>query len=145
MRKGPAPRPLAERFWEKVDRQPGDGCWLWTACLHRNGYGKFSMGRDGNTSRTALAHRVAYTLEHGEIPDGLTLDHLCGVVACVRPSHLQVVTGAVNNLRGGSASARNARKTHCPRGHEYSEANTYRRPSGARVCRTCARERRAAA
>ncbi len=35
----------------------------------------------------------------------------------------------------------NARKTHCLRGHSFSTRNTYLTPRGARVCRTCHRER----
>lgn len=151
MPKGPKPRPIAERFWEKVDRngpvpekRPDLGpCWIWTAALHRNGYGKFGLGRKGNTGVTALAHRVAYELDGGTLVDGLELDHLCEVRACVRRSHLDQVVGIDNNLRSNSSAAKNARKTHCPQGHEYDEANTYVRPTGQRVCRTCHRERQA--
>lgn len=32
-------------------------------------------------------------------------------------------------------------KTHCPRGHEYNDENTYQRPNGSRVCKVCRREK----
>jgi hypothetical protein len=35
-----------------------------------------------------------------------------------------------------------ANKTHCPRGHEYDEANTYHKPNGSRECRACRKARK---
>lgn len=128
-------RTVEERFWAKVNKT--DTCWLWTACTFSNGYGKFAIRH--NYSRGA--HRVAYELSRGPIPSGLSLDHLCRVTLCVRPDHLEAVTHRVNVLRGTSPSAISAVKTHCPQGHEYTEANTYRDKKGKRACRTCARVR----
>jgi hypothetical protein len=91
----------AERFWAKVDRA-GDGCWLWLADLNAGGYGTFRRG-----TRMVLAHRLAFELEAGPIPDGLTLDHLCGRPECVRPAHLEPVTAA-ENLRRRHARSRAA-------------------------------------
>lgn len=125
------------RFWIKVDKS-GD-CWLWTAGRTPEGYGKFWL--DG---RTVLAHRVAFELGHGPIPDGLQLDHLCRVRHCVR--HLEPVTVRDNLMRGpGTLAAINAAKTHCRNGHEFTDANTYRPPDGSRMCRECmrAKDRRA--
>lgn len=91
-----------------------------------------------------LAHRWAYELVVGPIPVGLTIDHLCRNPACVRPSHLEVVTMLENNLRAPtSVTAINSAKTHCPKGHPYDESNTYLMPSGGRDCRTCINERSA--
>lgn len=128
-----------QRFWAKVEIGPG--CWLWTAAGARsgNGYGRFH--RDG---RLLLAHRVAYEWLVGSIPDGLELDHLCRVRACVNPGHLEPVTLRENILRGESPSARNAVKSECPQGHPYDEANTYVDRTGRRHCRTCAKRRKAA-
>ena len=77
-----------ERFWAKVDKT--DDCWLWTANRTNAGYGHFWLDR-----RMVLAHRFAYELLIGPIPDGLTLDHLCRVRACVNPAHLEAVTNRV--------------------------------------------------
>lgn len=117
--------PKAQRnFWRKVDTS-GE-CWLWTAAT-TNGYGKFNGWR---------AHRWAYVTAYGDIPDGLVLDHLCRNRACVRPDHLEAVTIRTNILRGESMT-RNLSKTHCHKGHEYSETNTVMGPHNDRRCRTC--------
>lgn len=91
---GLLPRPLtrAERFWSKVEKT--DGCWLWTSTTNENGYGRFSIKR-----RFVSAHRLAYEMTVGPIPDGLTIDHLCRVRSCVRPEHLEAVTLQENCLR----------------------------------------------
>lgn len=133
-------RSMAERFWEKVHRT--DDCWLWTAALDAKGYG-FFRGEPISTR----AHRVAYTLTVGPIPKGLELDHLCRNRACVNPAHLEPVVHRENVLRGDAGLARarlESAKTHCPQGHPYDDINTYRRSTGHRTCRSCARERAAA-
>lgn len=82
---------LTSRFWTKVAITPS--CWLWLAATNQNGYGTFS-----HESRPCKAHRFAYELLVGPIPEGLVLDHLCRVRNCVNPSHLEPVT-QVENLR----------------------------------------------
>jgi len=130
------------RFWEKVrvaDVADPNACWLWTACLDRNGYGQFSV--DG---RMVSAHVFAYKTFVGPIPEGLQIDHVrsngCRHRHCVNyVNHLEPVTSAENTRRGESG-AYLAAKTHCPHGHAYSPENTgvYR---GMRYCRTCKRAR----
>lgn len=66
------------------------------------------------------AHRLAYELEIGPIPEALHLDHLCRNHACVNPWHLKPVTQKINSLRGTGAPAVNAQKTACPQGHAYT-------------------------
>lgn len=145
--KGRVPRPIAERLWEKVDKngptpehRPDLGhCWIWTANKVRNGYG--TLGAGGKYGGMVLAHRTAYELEVGPIPTGIQLDHLCRNRACVRPSHLEPVTQRENILRGESNSAKLARMTHCKHGHEYTPENTYIAPGGGgRQCRRCKQE-----
>ena len=123
----------AQRFWSKVEFT--DSCWLWTAGI-RNGYGQFKDGRMVN------AHRWAYEFCVGPVPDGLQLDHLCRVRRCVYPWHLEPVTPRTNVLRGAGPVAAEDRQTHCIRGHEFNEENTYyRRLRRGRDCRACHRAR----
>jgi hypothetical protein len=118
----------SDRFWSKVDRREGE-CWLWTAGLNQHGYGWF------HNSESQLAHRHAYELLRGPIPDGLVIDHLCRNRACVNPDHMEPVTRGENVRRG----AKGRLVTHCVNGHVYDEANTYTRGNGTRSCRTCRR------
>lgn len=136
---------LWERFEKKYVPEPNSGCWLWMAARTPTGYGNFWDGRT-----MARAHRVAFKALRGPIPDGLELDHLCRTRCCVNPWHLEPVSHIENVRRGevgavlAASAARERSKTHCPTGHEYSEANTYRGPNGKRRCRTCAREHQVA-
>jgi hypothetical protein len=76
-------KPLSERFWAKVDKS-GE-CWLWTAGTSRKGYGAILVEGKGRA-----AHRVAYELVNGPIPEGMQIDHMCHTRACVRPDHLRI-------------------------------------------------------
>ena len=82
-----------ERFMSKVSKQPS-GCWEWTKCGDRYGYGTFRLDK-----KMQKAHRVAYTLLVGAIPQGLVLDHTCENRRCVCPDHLEAVTQQVNIQR----------------------------------------------
>ncbi|MEV4271931.1 HNH endonuclease signature motif containing protein [Micromonospora aurantiaca (nom. illeg.)] len=82
------------------------------------------------------AHRIAYEMKRGPVPDGLELDHLCRNRRCVRPAHLEPVTRRTNLLRGETIPARLAERTHCRHGHEFTPENTYQW-RGSRFCRTC--------
>lgn len=85
--------PLERRFWDKVDRS--EGCWLWTAGVSANGYGRIQIaGRDG--PGVDLAHRVSWRLSTGVDPSGLVVMHLCDTPRCVRPSHLVLGMQAAN-------------------------------------------------
>lgn len=127
--------PAAERFWRYVEKgtDPAD-CWVWRGLVGRWGYGRFYPSSDHGV----MAHRFSYESVNGPIPDGLTLDHLCRITSCVNPAHLEPVTVAENLARGDAPPARNARKTRCLRGHEFTSENTYRSGRGRhRSCRTC--------
>lgn len=131
-------RSRTDRFWSKVNKNGPLGCWLWTASLDNHGYGQFIVMR-GRRGYPRPAHRVAWELLRGEIPEGLVIDHLCRTHACVNPDHLEVVTHGVNVLRGIGPAAINKRRTHCIRGHAFTPENTYRPPkrSNTRQCRKC--------
>lgn len=137
---------LRRRVREHSAIDEATGCWLWQKGLDRYGYGVLNVrGRNS-------AHRGAYIGFIGPIPPGMTIDHLCHSAdsacrggascmhrRCVNPDHLEAVSGKVNTLRGTSVSAVNARKTHCIRGHEFTNENTYVMPDGGRACRKCRR------
>jgi hypothetical protein len=131
-------RPAVERFLEFVS-VAADGCWLWTGTTTAKGYGMFFPGASG--PRMQSAHRWAYEHYVGPIPDGLQIDHLCRNRRCVNPEHLEVVTARQNQERSPFDPAK---RTHCPQGHPYDEANTYVSPNGRRNCRICARAARSA-
>jgi hypothetical protein len=122
------------RFWSRVTPLP-TGCWIWERPMP-DGYGRLRFG--GKGSKFGMAHRFCYERLVGEIPIGLQLDHLCRVRNCVNPNHLELVTSRENTMRGDTPAAKNAAKTHCHRGHEFNEKNTYH-VAGRRIrmCRVC--------
>jgi hypothetical protein len=142
---------VEERFWAKV--QKTETCWLWTGAISKYGYGRWSIRIQKNKNKHYQAHRFAYELLVGPIPEGLPLDHVkangCTSRACVKaigdeygPAHLEPVTMRENILRGTGRSAQQAKQTHCVNGHPFDEANTHYRPgNGARRCRVCNRDR----
>ncbi len=102
------------------------------------GYGQVWDG-----TKLVWLHRYVWEKTHGEIPDGLVIDHQCRNRACCNIDHLRLVTAQVNSTENStSPAAINLTKTHCPRGHAYNEANTRQRKTNGRngrVCRACHR------
>ena len=105
-------------------------CWPWTRYRNPDGYGEIS-----NTGGTKYAHRVAWELANGPIPDGLTVDHTCFNPPCQNPAHMELVPSSVNVKR-----KRNAAQQTCHRGHSLADA--YVSKAGRRNCRTCVRLRK---
>lgn len=92
LKRGGAIAPLEVRMWSKVD--VGRSHWTWRGAVNDSGYGVIWDG-----SRLVYAHRLAYELLVGSIPDGLTIDHCCTVRLCVNPAHLEPVTQLENIKR----------------------------------------------
>ncbi len=114
------------------------GCWVWTGYRNENGYGQI-----GADSVVVLAHRWFYEQLVEPIPEGLTLDHLCRVKACVNPEHLEPVTLAENIRRSAPFREYVDTRVVCANGHPLSGSNAYPR-SGRRSslgCRACDREK----
>jgi hypothetical protein len=122
-------------FWKRVDTS-GD-CWPWRRTITPKGYGRVRWA-----GRLMPAHVVAKAMLSGFPFGELQHDHLCRNRACVNPVHTERVTGRVNLMRGNTRAARNAAKTHCPKGHPLSGENLYlRRDRHGRGCRTCLNKR----
>ena len=81
-----------DRFWLKVNKT--DSCWEWVAAKVR-GYGTYWVPTSSGMKQ-AYAHRISYALKHGDIPDGVQIDHMCRNRACVDPDHLRPVTNKQN-------------------------------------------------
>lgn len=124
------------RFVAKIDIRGPQECWEWTGSRTTAGYGDINFTDGPHT----YAHRVAYEMHNGPIPEGLQIDHLCRNRGCVNPEHLEPVTNRENTLRGMKGYHN---RTTCKRGHDVSDpANVYTQPStGLRSCRECTRIR----
>ncbi len=124
-----------QSFWSKVDLSSGE-CWIWTGTRGPQGYGRIRVGGRRSTG----AHRFAWEIVRGPVPDGLFVCHRCDNPPCVRPDHLFLGTASDNAWDCARKGRRpQSKRTHCPQGHEYSAENTYRSPRGHRGCRTCLR------
>lgn len=120
-----------------VNRGFDTPCWVSNRAMQPNGYTKI-----GHNGRTFLTHRIAYEAFVGPIDEGLVIDHLCRVRACVNPDHLEAVTTRENLVRGETVTALEVAQTHCHRGHLLDGLNLYMRPDRlGRVCRACGRDR----
>jgi hypothetical protein len=118
---------------EKVDQT--DSCWLYLGKPKKDGY----VIVNWNGSQRLL-HRIFYEHYRGPIPEELVCDHLCRVRSCCNPDHIELVTSQQNTLRGIGPAAKNSVKTHCYKGHEFTEENLYSNTTYRR-CKQCAREK----
>lgn len=87
--------PIQDRFWSKVNKQHVSGCWLWTANAIR-GYGQFVLPRTNGKQPHVYAHRYAWELTHGSIPNEQFVLHACDVPLCCNPAHLFLGTQQEN-------------------------------------------------
>lgn len=139
------PDKVRRRLYAKVAWDDhGAGCHEWASPSFRGpppGYPSIWM--NGRGGRVVYAHIVACLLAGKVCPPELEHDHICHNHACVNPDHIRFVTERVNSLENNeSPHARNARKTHCVHGHEYTPTNTAVKLGGpdyrpARVCIAC--------
>lgn len=142
--------PLVVRLLDNV--LIGDECWQWTAASTASGYGRLRVG-----SRVGYAHVLMYEEMVGPIPNGWDVDHECHNEAaalglctetpclhqlCCRPDHLDPKPRKDNlNASPLTQASINKAKTHCKRGHEFTEENTRIKENGWRSCKQCDKDR----
>lgn len=105
-------------------------CDIWTKYVGPDGYGRWWKAGAAST----LAHRVAWEIVNGPVPEGHELHHTCGETLCVNVDHLHLVTRSEHQRI-------HRRKSHCKHGHAMTPSNTYVRPTGSYDCRECIRGR----
>lgn len=115
-----ARKTIQERFWPKVKISESGKCWEWQASRLRSGYGMIGSGGRG---RPLLAHRVAWEIANGAIPEGMVVCHKCDNPACCNPAHL-FVGAQSDNVRDMISKGRDCR------GEAMSVAVKGRIPSG---------------
>ncbi len=141
----PRRKTLEEYFWARVKKTAT--CWLWTGRTMHFGYGVIQLYQ---RAPHISSHRASWMIHHGSIPNGLWVLHKCDVPACVNPDHLFLGTHA-DNMKDAQRKGRLSvpgkgwlgKRTHCPRGHEFNEKNTYVYRTGkkvVRLCRPCRKE-----
>lgn len=148
-------KPLKERLESKLTKTPT--CWLFTGARFKSGYGSISPDAP-DKAHAVYAHRAAWMVYRGPIPEGTLVCHTCDNPPCCNPDHLFLGTKSTNALdmmakgRGehvrkaqAGVAKRRREATHCRRGHPFTEENTRRyvsvRGTPARACRTCIRLR----
>ena len=120
---------------------PDSDCWFWRGRHYRGKRNSEARPMTRLSGKQEVVYRLAYTVFKGAIPPGQCVCHRCDVGACWNPDHLFLGSRRDNALdmhqKGRNRGGQNWKtKTHCPRGHEYTEANT-KVYQGRRYCRLC--------
>lgn len=84
-------------------------CWTWVGSKNAHGYGRF-----GINGKNYYAHRIAWQIKHGDIPDGMSVCHKCDRTSCVNPNHL-FLGSQKDNLNDASTKGRTSRGSHRPK------------------------------
>ena len=100
-----------------------NNCWIWNGAKNNWGYGFSSI-----KGKAITAHRLSYIFHKGVVPNNKEIHHICNNKLCINPEHLISVTKKEHGKLG--------LKTHCKRGHEFTEENTWKY-KGKRWCRIC--------
>jgi len=137
-----------ERLHLQSRHDPETECIKFTGRRTNKGYGQIDV-----KGEAYLTHRIMAVAGGKMLPDSLLeVDHLCSNKICINPKHLEAVTSSQNSQRAHDRGEQlpvtknhvNVRKTHCPKGHEYSEENTrIGKGRQGRKCITCDKFRKA--
>lgn len=133
-----------ERFLSHVQINEPEACWNWTAARDKvTGYGIAWL-----RGKVMTASRASFILFNGDLQPKEQAHHVCENRLCVNPAHLEKTSQKrhLADLTPANVAYKNKRKTHCPKGHDYSIENTLiqvKKGGGvqSRVCRTCALSR----
>lgn len=130
------------KFQQSYIKNKVTGCWEWNGGAGPRSYGSFFIKKQKGKSIRPLAHRVSYFIYNGFYSDEFKVCHKCDNPECVNPSHLFLGT-QLDNLTDCKEKGRfyNQQKTHCKRGHEFTESNIYwtGRNKDRRECLLCKR------
>lgn len=89
-----------KNFWARADIQGDDDCWNWLEYKNNDGYGNYHIGK-----KIINAHRMAYTIIYGDIPNGQLVCHKCDNPSCINPKHLFLGTRK-DNMQDASKKGR---------------------------------------
>ena len=120
---------IFDRYLEKVQLNSETGCWDWIAGISKDGYGLFYVEKVVHK-----AHRLSYQFFVNDLLADQVVHHRCENKLCVNPDHLEAMTKEVHG------TLNKKERTHCPRGHKLTEANTWECKDGRKRCATCANE-----
>lgn len=112
----PVPERVAERAYTRVDKQD-DGCWTSQYSIGSHGYSQIGW-QDKGSRHVVLGHRAAWTYVNGQVPLGMTIDHLCKRRRCVNPVHLRLLPNYENARR---TSGSDWPLGFCKHGHSPTE------------------------
>lgn len=137
----PVPERVAKRAYERVDRD-ANGCWISQYSVASHGYSQIGWQNRG-ARHVVLGHRASWTHVNGQVPLGMTIDHICKTKRCVNPAHLRLLPNYENARR---TAGRDWPMGYCVNGHDSTHLEKVTRNANAQgfavICGTCQRQRR---